>query len=77
MFLQPKDLAYGEKNYESGQMRIAFAPGNDDLGKTLSGGAILSSAEEGRTSWMKFTEGDDHWGDAFHTYVLKWTPGNK
>lgn len=74
MYLQPKELAYGE-NYDSGQMRIAFAPGNEDLGKQLAAGAVLSPSEDGRTYGMRYSQSEDHWGNAFHTYILKWEPG--
>lgn len=74
LFLQPKNSKYGY-HYDSGQMRIAFAPGNEDLGKELSGGVILGPSDEGRRYGMRYSQGEEHWGNAFHTYVLKWKEG--
>lgn len=74
MVLRPKDSAYG-RHYDSGEMKIAFVPGNDDLGKDLAAGVTLSSSEDGRTYGIRHYQDEEHWGNAFHTYGLKWKPG--
>lgn len=74
MFLQHRKPEYGPQ-YDSGQMRVAFTPGNDDLGKDLAGGVILSNSDEGRRFGLRYSQNEEHWGNGFHTYVLKWKPG--
>lgn len=72
--LEPRSFEYG-LHYDSGEIRIAFAPGNENLGKDLASGVVLSGTEEGRTYGVRYSQGEEHWGSAFHTYVMKWTPG--
>lgn len=74
LYLNPLSEEYGP-NYESGQMRIAFAPGNSQLNNVLSGGIILGSNVAGRSYGTKTMENQQKsWGDDFHNFTITWKP---
>lgn len=75
LYLIPRHHEYGLE-YDSGQMRVAYLPGNADLGKKLYGGVILGSTAAARSHYMSFIEGQTNWNNDFHVYQLKWTAGN-
>ncbi|XP_068618307.1 beta-1,3-glucan-binding protein-like [Battus philenor] len=72
--LEPRDAAYGNKRYESGLIRVAFARGNAVFGKKLYGGPILSDTEPYRSLFMKEKIGVENWQKDFHNYSLVWKP---
>lgn len=75
LYLTPKNNAYGE-GLDSGRIVIAFAAGNADNNRKLSGGCVLGGSDGGRSYAMKVLEGDKDWSDGFHTFKLVWTPGH-
>ncbi|CAG4946617.1 unnamed protein product [Parnassius apollo] len=72
--LEPRDSVYGNRYYESGLIRIAFAKGNDIYAKKLYGGPVLSDSEPYRTYLMKEKIGIENWHRDFHNYSLVWKP---
>ncbi|CAG9782088.1 unnamed protein product [Diatraea saccharalis] len=74
--LEPRDYAYGSKNYASGIMRVAYAKGNAEYYKKLLGGSIMCDTEPYRSAHLKEKIGHDHWANDFHNYSLEWRPGN-
>lgn len=75
IYLQPKVFGYGP-DYDSGEIRIAFSPGNEVVGRELHGGVILGTSTEGRHYGIKKTNAANGlWSDEFHTYQLQWGPG--
>ncbi|XP_063910735.1 beta-1,3-glucan-binding protein-like [Zophobas morio] len=74
LYLNPLNEPYGP-DYASGQIRIAFLPGNEHLNKNLQGGCILGSSQAGRNYGMKTIKTDTGtWGDDFHVFTLIWKP---
>ncbi|XP_018563525.1 beta-1,3-glucan-binding protein-like [Anoplophora glabripennis] len=74
LYLNPLYEEYGS-NYESGQIRIAFAPGNDKLNQVLHGGVILGASNAAREAGMKSVRTrDKNWSDEFHKFVVTWKP---
>lgn len=74
IFLNPKKREYG-RGYESGQIRIAFLPGNSHKSTKLYGGVILGSSLGGRSYAMKSVDAPTgSWSDDFHDFTVKWEP---
>lgn len=73
-FLEPTDNAYGNHNYKSGQMRVAFSTGLDAC--ILSGGVISTKNEKLRNKNMceKHCNNRKKWSADYHVYSLRWTP---
>ncbi|XP_030373842.1 gram-negative bacteria-binding protein 3-like [Scaptodrosophila lebanonensis] len=77
LLLQPKVHEYGPENYQSGQLRIAYARKSD--GKLdLYAGALLNAIEPLRSLKLCHKTGEvgspnADWSDSFHTYTLNWT----
>ncbi|XP_033149588.1 gram-negative bacteria-binding protein 3 [Drosophila busckii] len=78
IWLQPKDLDYGKDDYESGQIRIAYAREVTGGQLDLYAGPLLNAKEPFRSNKLCHklgsTDGKDDWSDSFHTYTLEWTP---
>ncbi|XP_013136424.1 PREDICTED: beta-1,3-glucan-binding protein-like [Papilio polytes] len=72
--LEPRDNAYGNTNYGSGLIRIAFAKGNVVYAKKLSGGPIMYNLEPYRSFHLKKKDGLNNWNNDFHNYSLVWKP---
>ncbi|EDV39663.1 uncharacterized protein Dana_GF24364 [Drosophila ananassae] len=77
IWLQPKYPVYGEDNYKSGQIRIAYTrPSNGKI--DLYANALLIGDEPLRSAkrCVKTGTGDitEDWSDSFHNYTLEWTP---
>lgn len=72
LLLEATSNFYGKANLASGQMRIAFTKGKDDL---LSGGVLLGSSEPYRTMKMCTNPNTIHLSDDFQTFSLEWKPG--
>lgn len=83
LLLEPLTNYYGLATaYASGQLRIAFARGNGNLmnrngssidGRTLYGGAILSTMSSLREKFLVQTTQNKHFSDDFHVYSLIWS----
>ncbi|XP_056629844.1 uncharacterized protein LOC130440605 [Diorhabda sublineata] len=74
LYLNPATEKYGP-NYQSGQIRIAFTPGNADMNTVLHGGVILGNTLAARVHEDKTSQlANGHWSDEFHTFGVKWTP---
>lgn len=75
LFLQPKKSEYG-LGYDSGQIRIAFCPGNENLGKELQAGIILGTSPEGRNFGIRKINNEENvdWSDHYHTFQISWKP---
>ncbi|XP_057667244.1 uncharacterized protein LOC130900563 [Diorhabda carinulata] len=74
LYLNPATEKYGT-NYQSGQIRIAFTPGNADMNTVLHGGVILGNTLAARVHEDKTNQlANGHWSDEFHTFGVKWTP---
>ncbi|XP_032289924.1 gram-negative bacteria-binding protein 1 [Drosophila virilis] len=82
LLLEPLMESYGQTGYESGQLRVAMARGNDQLrlphgklidGRTLFAGAVLSTEASQREDFMVQQRRSVHFGDDFHVYSLIWS----
>ncbi|EDV96213.1 gram-negative bacteria-binding protein 3 [Drosophila grimshawi] len=79
LWLQPKANVYGKDDYQSGQLRIAYArQSSDGAHLDLYTGAVLNAKEPLRSAKLchKLGSADisDDWSDSFHNYTLVWTP---
>ncbi|CAG9088985.1 unnamed protein product [Plutella xylostella] len=70
--LGPRHNVYGDGNYASGIIRIAFVRGNPGMGRSLYGGPILSSKEPIRSKFLKEKVGSEEWNKEFHNYSMIW-----
>ena len=70
----PKKYEYGP-HYDSGQIRIAFLAGNDNLNDVLKVGCIFSDSHKGRTHNIKDIKKQQGWNNEFHIFSINWTPG--
>ncbi|KAJ8944325.1 hypothetical protein NQ318_016132 [Aromia moschata] len=75
LYLNPVNEEYGP-GYESGQIRIAFVPGNPELNRVLKGGIILGLTQAAKNYGMKSVDSANSWNDDFHKYVVDWKPGS-
>lgn len=75
LYLTPKKYEYGTEDYASGQIRIAFVPGNADLCKKLQGGVILGTSDEARKYGLRESISETNWNDDFHIFTAIWRPG--
>lgn len=76
LFLEPVDSRYGSKNYQSGQMRVAFSrsSGGDSVNE-LFGGVILNAEMPFRNVKMcKRTGPPVDWSADYHVYQVEWLP---
>ncbi|XP_018335441.1 beta-1,3-glucan-binding protein [Agrilus planipennis] len=73
LFLNSKNEEYG-RLYESGQIRIAFSPGNRNSNSDLSAGCILGDSVAARNYGMRRLHKEPGWCNDFHVYEMKWTP---
>lgn len=71
----------GENNQK---IVLAYARGNDHLtgnddadigGRLLFAGPVLSEREPERSSKLNSYRAQKHFGNEFHVYRLRWTPG--
>nr|XP_019556819.2 beta-1,3-glucan-binding protein 2-like [Aedes albopictus] len=74
LYLKPSNQFYGQDEYASGLMRVAYAPGGPKLRNQLSGGLILNHAEPLRCSKMCTLTRPYSWHDEFHVFGLSWSP---
>lgn len=74
LYLNPKSEEYGE-NYQSGQIRIAFLPGNSEMSKVMYGGVILGASNSGRSYGMKTIRKTNGWSNEFHRFIIEWSDG--
>ncbi|KPI97194.1 Beta-1,3-glucan-binding protein [Papilio xuthus] len=72
--LEPRDNVYGNTDYGSGLIRIAFAKGNAVYAKKLYGGPIMYNLEPYRSFHLKKKNGKNNWSSDFHNYSLIWKP---
>ncbi|KAH8410736.1 hypothetical protein KR222_002191, partial [Zaprionus bogoriensis] len=82
LLLEPLMESYGQTGYESGQLRVAMARGNDQLrlphgklidGRTLLAGPVLSTEASQREDFMVQQRRSAHFGDDFHVYGMEWS----
>ncbi|CAG9855842.1 unnamed protein product [Phyllotreta striolata] len=73
LYLNPMRELYG-KDFESGQIRIAFTEGNSMSNRILKGGIILGKGELARNYGLRNVTSERAWADDFHNFQLKWTP---
>lgn len=73
LYIIPATDFYGQDNYASGLMRVAFVPGGPHFRNQLSGGLIVSEREPLRCSKMCTLTRNIQWSADFHEYGLKWT----
>ncbi|XP_037934118.1 gram-negative bacteria-binding protein 1-like [Teleopsis dalmanni] len=85
LLLEPLENFYGHDNYQSGQIRIAFARGNENLmsrnddvidGRRLYGGGIVTPNTLFREKTLRSTYRDVHFGEEFHNYTMIWNKQN-
>ncbi|XP_073843544.1 gram-negative bacteria binding protein 1 [Musca autumnalis] len=88
LLLEPNAMRYGDTQYKSGQIRVAFLRGNKELkwnnveidGSHLYGGAVVSIDANKRHDFMANVTLDDvngfkeHFGNNYHVYSLIWKP---
>lgn len=74
MYLNSVNDDYGT-GYDSGQIRIAFSPGNSESNKVLEGGVILGDSPAARIYGMKSIKRQSDWSNGFHTFKLTWKTG--
>lgn len=83
LLLEPLAHVYGNRGFASGQVRIAFSRGNENLvnevgdeigGKTLYGGVVLTRGDALRElSLLPFETLSGFFGDDFHIFSMTWT----
>ncbi|KAH8371084.1 hypothetical protein KR093_006167, partial [Drosophila rubida] len=82
LLLEPYMESYGQSGYESGQLRVAMARGNDQLrlphgklidGRTLFAGPVLTTEASQREDFMVQLRRSVHFGNDFHVYGLEWS----
>jgi hypothetical protein len=74
LYLNPVNEEYGP-GYASGQIRIAFSGGNEDLCRDLRGGCILGSSPAARNYAVKnIVKNSGSWSDDFHKFIVIWKP---
>ncbi|KAJ8930602.1 hypothetical protein NQ314_016572 [Rhamnusium bicolor] len=73
LYLNSVNDDYG-LNYDSGQIRIAFTPGNANLNTKLEGGIILGSNAASRSYGIKSVEKRTSWTNEYHRFGLNWKP---
>lgn len=74
LFLESRDKPYGP-GYQSGEIRVAFSPGNTDASNTLFGGCVIGNSTEARKYGLRNTRRDESWCNGFHVYTVRWTNG--
>ncbi|KAG5881365.1 hypothetical protein JTB14_005192 [Gonioctena quinquepunctata] len=73
LYLNSLNEEYGP-GYDSGQIRVAFAPGNSEEDKVLQGGIVLGSSVPARKYGIKTIERTNRWGTEFHKFAITWKP---
>ncbi|XP_064541254.1 gram-negative bacteria-binding protein 3 [Drosophila montana] len=78
LWLQPKAHVYGKDDYQSGQLRLAYARQTTGGQLDLYAGALLHAQEPLRSTKLCHRLGSsgssDDWSESFHNYTLEWTP---
>lgn len=74
LYLNPVNEGYGP-GYDSGQIRIAFVPGNENLNKILSGGILLGQSKAARNYGIRKLTKETNWSRQFHRFIVTWTKG--
>lgn len=74
--LTPSSEEYGP-NYESGQITIAFSPGNEDSHTTVKGGVVLGAYPSARYYGIKSVSQNHGWSLAYHRFGVIWKTGKK
>ncbi|KAI4470287.1 glycosyl hydrolase-related [Holotrichia oblita] len=74
LFLTPKKFEYGSLEYSSGEIRIAFVPGNANLDKELQAGIMLGSSDEAREFGLRKVKNEISWNKDFHIFSVIWKP---
>lgn len=72
--MNPLNEQYGP-GYESGQIRIAFVPGNVNLNRVLSGGIILGQSKAAKNYGIRKSTKQTDWSGQFHRFGVTWGPG--
>jgi len=73
--LDPLDNFYGDENYASGQMRVAYLRGNSDSISNLLAGPMLYTREPERSLRFCKASANGNWTNDFHVYTLEWKAG--
>ncbi|KAF5294932.1 hypothetical protein FQR65_LT10644 [Abscondita terminalis] len=73
LYLKSKNDFYGD-GYDSGLLKIAYAPGNTDMNRILSGGGVLGESAFARYYAIKSTQSTKEWSKDFHIFKLEWRP---
>ncbi|CAH1105312.1 unnamed protein product [Psylliodes chrysocephalus] len=73
--LTPSSEEYGP-NYESGQITIAFSPGNEDSHTTVKGGVVLGAYPSARYYGIKSVSQNHGWSLAYHRFGVIWKTDN-
>ncbi|XP_044256880.1 beta-1,3-glucan-binding protein-like [Tribolium madens] len=74
LFLNPVNEEYGP-DYASGQIRIAYLPGNKAMARKLYGGCVLGSSPAARNYALKKIEKNEgSWSDDYHKFTAIWKP---
>lgn len=74
LYLNSLNEHYGP-DYQSGQIRIAFVPGNKNLGRTLSGGVILGDSKAARSYGIRKSDQKLDWSRQFNRFGVIWREG--
>lgn len=69
--LNPVHEEYGP-DYESGQIRIAFSPGNDNYNQHVYGGIVLGPTTSARNYGMRQVTRHVGWSSEFHRFGVIW-----
>nr|XP_008191497.1 PREDICTED: beta-1,3-glucan-binding protein isoform X2 [Tribolium castaneum] len=74
LFLNPVSEEYGS-DYASGQIRVAFLPGNQAMAQQLYGGCVLGPTTAARNYALKvIRKTDGLWSDDYHKFTAVWKP---
>ncbi|KAH8307494.1 hypothetical protein KR044_013451, partial [Drosophila immigrans] len=78
LWLEPKANTYGEGDYQSGQLRIAYTRQGAATKPDLYAGAVLNANEPLRSNKLCHklgsSDSSQDWSDSFHNYTMEWTP---
>lgn len=75
--MTPRKYRYGP-GYQSGDIKIAFLPGNTNLSNVLYGGITLGHKPEARKYGLRhILKFEEDWNDDFHVYSMKWKQGTE
>lgn len=75
LILRPKSYVYGP-GHSSGEIKIAFMPGNKNMSSRLYGGIAFGDSDKARAYGLKYISSQNVFNDDFHIFTCIWTPGN-